>query len=583
MEDEVHKLLVICFVSPLVAGSAAFAGQALKPVPSTYDGVHQFVVGDQNMTATDVDKTVGNIDFIWAGDTYTSKWNQSSATIVGHYIGVNSAGSEDYARCVQTSDCLQQGYVCTPFSYPNVRAAYRYVDTSPQHKPEPVCRPVGPFAQCGTTDADCVTTYTDTGPSGTETRQINGVCSGGQCYMSDEQKRTAEFKYWRNLNPDWILYTNAAAKGVLPGEYDLNVAWFDGSPQVPFDFTNTNAQNGLLGRIRYWEHLPDGTNATYDVLSADALYPANYHGAAGVFRNHVWTPLFEGDQRFSPTACPDPNDPANSGYCDSAYTLALVAWLQQLRDDMHQDGLRLVVNIGYSGSIPPYAPIPPTNTTLLKIFDIVDGVFDEGGFTRGLQRQAGPSSCVSYSFNGTYNCPGGLAGMLDLWSNMGGPKGYIRSVQKRSKPYYNKSFFGYSQSHPGSPDPDATEWALASHLLAREFPKAGGAEAIYVSGVPDSAFVSPLPAQLAVAIGHPCQDIIHLPQSYVFVRKYSHGFVAANADGFVSTPPPTVPLPSGATFLRWNGTGYLAPVSSSLTLPYQTGVVLYSANAKLCP
>jgi hypothetical protein len=64
MEGGVHKLLLLCFVSPLLAGSAAFAGQPLKPVPSTYDGVHQFVVGDQNMTATDVDQVVGKGPFI---------------------------------------------------------------------------------------------------------------------------------------------------------------------------------------------------------------------------------------------------------------------------------------------------------------------------------------------------------------------------------------------------------------------------------------------------------------------------------------------------------------------------------------
>jgi hypothetical protein len=402
--------------------------------------------------------------------------------------------------------------------------------------------------------------------------------------MSNRQKRTAEFKYWRQLHPDWILYTRSATAGQFPGEYEVNVGWFDASPQVPFDFTNEAVQKELVGRIRYWEHLPDGTNATYSALSADLVFLANYYGEQGVFRNHVWAPLFAGNQGFNPTTCPDPNDPANGGYCDPIYTHAVVAWLDKLRAEMHQDGLRFVVNLAYSGSIPPYTPIPPTNTTLLKVYGIVDGVFDEGGFTRGLQRQAGLSSCVSFSFDGNYNCAGGLTGTLNLWSNMGGKEGYIRTAQKLGKPYYNKNFYNYPQAHPGAPEGDATEWSFASHLLAREFPKVAGAgEVIYVSGVTDYAFVSPLPVQLAVAIGHPCGDIDPIPPGNLFTRKYSSGFVAVNAGRFASTPPPSVALPPGIKFVRWNGAGYLNPVSSSLTLPYQTGAVLYSPNVKLCP
>jgi hypothetical protein len=109
-----NLLFVLVFLGAF-GGDDAIAGPPLKPVPSTYDDVHQFVVGDANMTANDAAQVAGSIDFIWGGDAYTSIWDQSSgvphASIVGHYIGVNSLGSEDFAR-LSTDQRLSSAGLC---------------------------------------------------------------------------------------------------------------------------------------------------------------------------------------------------------------------------------------------------------------------------------------------------------------------------------------------------------------------------------------------------------------------------------------------------------------------------------------
>jgi hypothetical protein len=225
---------------------------------------------------------------------------------------------------------------------------------------------------------------------------------------------------------------------------------------------------------------------------------------------------------------------------------------------------------------------PPTNTTLRNLFNIVDGVLNEGGCA--LQRQTDSSSCQSYAFDGVYNCncAGNLAGPQSLWSDQGGKHGYMRLIQSRGKAYYRKNYFNYPQSHPGAPDPAGTEWSLASYLLARgHAQKAGAAEALYVTGNPDDEALIPLPAHLSVAIGHPCGDIMPTTSSNVYTRIYSNGFVAANVGGYTTTPPPAVTMPGVFQYFRWNGSGYTAAVAPPVALPYQTGLVLYSPS-KLC-
>lgn len=614
--------------------------------------VHHFAVSDVGLGNPGCDPSCSTVlakapsrDFIWSGDLHTPSWNVGNPDmIVGHYVPFNGFDSGELSRCLPgtTNDCnAVSGWECVPVP----QDASGHAD--PQNRRlqywagESVCVLLGAPGLACASNADCgpkpcVCNYASDGaghclPDPSRPGAALGFCTGGCtssadcgagacsciagpdatgtgcapnpdpthapgiCLMTVQNTQKAEFDFWRATHPDWILYRSGDKSPhyprdptIAPDPDDVTaVAWYGGA-QIPVDFTSEVVVEEMLRRIRLWESFDGpGYTAAYSALSADVVFPANYFGAVGAFRGGIWTPLFSGNQKFDPAdrACVRAR-----GYCDSAWRDAVLTWLRRLADEMHRDGLRLVVNLGYSGSISPYKPIAPRDPTLQAIYHIVDGVFDEGGFSRGGHgRQAPPpaDSCDSYSYDGRYTCTAiGWSNLrLSLFGNFdaSAPLGYLQSVQALGKPYYNKTSFPLLAG-TNDLDPAQIEWALASNRLAEDHYLS-----IYVNpnygGGGDNGATEDYP-QLSVPIGHPCARNRRAGQTTYF-RKFSHGFVVVNA-GPNTAKAVTVRLPTGARFFAWSNPAsslvgsYALEVPSPIRVPYQTGRVLYTPSS-LCP
>ncbi|HEX5036372.1 MAG TPA: hypothetical protein VFX30_04375, partial [bacterium] len=503
---------------------------ALKPFADSWENVHRFAVADGFQ---DVSTKAPRLDFIWSGDRKTTELNVAGPSLtIGHYMPMNGLNNGEFVHCSSVSDCVQPGYQCAvpPTTY---RPAYYYVG-------EKVCMATDASAQKHCTQAsDCA--------------GGDGNCAQGLCYMSIKQQQVAELAYWKGTKPGWIVYRSNKT----------DPAWWGDSPTMPFDPTNPDVMDEMLKRIRFWKNL-DGVS--YSALSLDVVFPANYYGVAGAYKGGTWASLFSGAQGYDPAHCAQ-------GFCDTAWKDAVLAWLKRLRDEMHKDGVSLIINIGYSGSIPPYTPIASDDPALLQIFGIVDGVFDEGGFSGGGQRQTS-DPCKWLAYDGAYNCSPGYVGNFDLWSNYAR---YVKAVQALGKPYFTKNAFP-TADYQTPPTARQIEWALASYLLVKEH-----SAYFYVTPLWDDGS-TPLYPQLDVAIGHPCEPMQEISGSKTRMRTYSHGFVVVNAAAG-GTPGQAVTLPEGHSFLRWRGGvlngSYDAPVSGSLTAEYQTGYVLSTADS-LC-
>lgn len=527
----------------------------LKPATDTWEGVHRFLISDVGLTALDIANDVIKVDFIWSADSQTPLLNAANPDIIlGHYNPVNGIDNGRYGRCISNEDCLLPGYTCTTIPLnPQIRFTYWMGG-------DPVCyhSDLENLRACTTND-DCAA------------GGFPGNCWEGKCMLSPKQSRTIEYKYWATHHPDWIIYRcDASQKPLHDTPLAEDVAWFWDAANFPFDFTNPHVQNEIFRRIRMWGEI--GGKNEYSALALDVVYPANYTGACGVYRDGAWTPIFSGSQRFDHE---HPDCAENEGYCDPKFTDALIDWLKRVRDEVHKDGLHLVANVGYGGSLRRYVPIPPSNSRLQEVFEIVDGVLNEAGFTKNFVRQpglaevaAGVNPCESYPFNGTYLC--GIDGDFDIWSYQGE---YMKSVQSLGKSYYNKNGVRLA----GTPQEPAIEWAFASYLLNK-----GHNANFYFCDNPDDGADRFYP-QVDIAIGHPCEDMQHTDGTKIYTRRYSHGFVAANAGSNVD-PAQSIALPAGITFYRWDSSSnsYSTQMSSPPVLEYQQGLVLYAPD-KLCP
>jgi hypothetical protein len=466
-----------------------------------------------------------------------------------------------------------------------------------------------------------------------------GVTTCGQGFVCDRWVTGAcvpnlqgyEYAYWKKHHPEWLLYT-------APHDSPERVATLDSSLQPfmnrpIFDVSNPAVTNEFVGRIEHWIGRSGTGYAPYGALSIDTVFLANYsaahyvctRGAAdagpatcgdcdptilsadqleiclaqngwkipSVTVNGVVTPL-SGSQKFDPAACS-----AHDGYCDPAWTQMVLTWVGRLRDEAHSLGLDLAINVGYSGADSaaklPWAYIPPDNPELGALFDMADGVLDEGGFTQGLPNALGDKNeCMAtWAFNGQLTCNGGVPTERDLFSYFAGTgatsthgQGYMRAVQARGKAYFGKNGAADLPSEP------TLSWVMASHLLARGAKSTAAREYVYLAaGAAERGYLSPWPGDVTksaydgvakfASIGYPCEDLQTLPgYPNVFTRRYSEGWVVVNAmpssSGAltIGTNPGQVPLPTPQPDSTW--------ASYSSSIPAMSGAVIPLAAGALC-
>jgi len=511
------------------------------------------------------------MDFVWAGDSYANCWAgdpscinlpaNSQHPIIGHYIpfaGIQMLAN--YARCLDQSDCnlVSNNYECKPL---------RLSETAS-----------GPFKPRVTYTLNV---YTDAADNPENVCQPKSVPPGTPPipFVNSVQARKIEFSYWRRAKPGWLLYWK---KDDTTPE---SLAWISGS--LPLDVSNPDVAAEVLGRIRRWPYLKEYYGAiSLDTVGLATPYTVMYRcrkggDEGGCTDGNGWEPLASGQ------------DPVNhgygkqclGGYCYPAWTSLVLNWVTTMRDTAHTLGLNLVINVSYGGdkSAYPYAYIPADDQKLLQLFDTVDGVFDEGGFTSG-NLQATVNGCVPmWTFNWNYTC-GSKTETQNRWSNF---SRYLLAVQARGKPYFSKN----ATPGPGNllippkpepqPQAQAVPWSLASFLVSRGTSPSLARQAIYMAedtpGKGDNLGLVPYGGPLYMAlnppIGHPCQDP-QTPQVNVFTRQFSGGLVMVNANqpGGPSAP---INLPVPYNDVIW-------PAAAPTSLAAGNGAVILVASGRLC-
>jgi hypothetical protein len=494
------------------------------------------------------------LDFIWSGDLHPTDWAAANSHMwVGHYMPMNVLGDGTNPHCQSDSDCLVSWVQCTGYA--------------PSPAPR-TCQPVAPPA-C----SSC--------PANTE------CGNDGLCALTVDAKRRIEFNYWQQTHPDWLVYKYTTT----PAQDYTHVAWpGNGWAAAPLDFTNPSVLAALLQRER--GVLTPASSFT--TLSMDIVFLANYYLSYATYKSGVYTPLsngtsFTGNPYFVP-ANPLCQGTGNQGYCDWPYSQAVLTWLTRWRDEMHKLGINLVINLGAAGA--NSIQIPSSDPLLSQAFDAVDGVLEEGGFTRGgLTYPSAAPQCTqspyqSWTYDGVYQDAigygnGAYCTSQSVWSD---EAGYQSLAQSKGKPFFNKNAFAGCPLAPApSPSPTANDlnWALASFELAGA-PNA----AIYVTCniiTSDGSSADPeynwdlgqLSASLGTATGP------RVDNNNLHTRAFTQGFVAANAAPYAGTPPAdslsvTLPwLPAGNTFHSYDHSQVFNP-GDVVSLPPQQGLVLYS-------
>jgi hypothetical protein len=564
----------------------------LKAFQHSWDDVHQFVEGDGNISmpnpVTDAPGAIADIlrpggailDFVWGGDGYANCWAGNATChnlpanqqhpIVGHYVSFTGVRMlAGYARCVDNTECSPFGYVCEPLRIT------RRADFNPAEFKAQITETINTYLDGdGNPEKVCLPVGHDT-PS-----------------LTAPQAKFVEFNYWHRAHPGWLLYRkpddtshynpdNPATKDMNEEKTTDSVAWISGS--LPLDVSNPDVVKEIFGRIEHWPHLQE----YYGAISLDTVGLANYFGAH--YRCNTtsaqgckdWRELeyngvkVTGNNRYGPEdkqhvpLCPD------GGYCDPAWRELVLNWVAQVRNKAHSLGLNLVVNVSYGGdkTADPYVYIPASDPKLLQLFDNVDGVFDEGGFTGG-HLQADKDGCLPiWSYDGDYKCSTTKA--QSRWSNF---SGYLRAVQARGKPYFSKNTSPGPVVYPVDPQLEARAipWAVASFLMSRATSASNALQAIYMSEANlDLGWVpydTCLYNALSPDIGHPCEDP-QSPQANVFARQFSGGLVMvnANAPGGAAA---IITLPMLAN-VTW-------PATAPTSLAAESGAVILVKNGNLC-
>jgi hypothetical protein len=609
-----------------------------------WDGLQTFEVTDDNMdyyppltnghaALTEIPAILGGpvpVNFIWSGDKFSDCWGQGNPgtkcvygnvlnggfgsspppsipavwqPVVGHYQAMNTLSGLTYSGGPFAARC------------------------NPQNPP-PGCGTCGPLSWIDAKTPG----YAFYGYFIDRYGQKESICQSPTTDLL-----SLEYAYWR-VHAGYLLYTR-------PQDDPSAVATLSPDHALMFNMLNPDVANEIVGRMTHWPGRAGTGYAPYGALSIDTVFLANYSGAHytcnkeggcktctdpkwGVCESYGWSVAqgngvsLNGDQRFDPYSCA-----ANDGFCDPGWTQMTLTWIARLRDEAHKLGLNLVVNVGYSGSQNPIdsggtAPVAypaPSVAELQKLFGLVDGVLDEGGFTQftsrtpltGNRRVLADTCAVvngsfinvwTWAFNDVVTCQptpssATVTEWRPWWTNFalgvpGAPPGYLRAVQALGKPYFNKN------DSPNMAGTDSTgvsplSWSVASHLLARSNSWSTALESIYVAdstnSTSDLGYVSPTVANATsaiysqlvpynAAIGHPCEDQVDFGYQ-VYTRRYSGGFVVVNAVG-PSGASAIVPVPQPSL----GGPQFTFPSGVSvLTVPPESAQILLPISGSLCP
>lgn len=297
-----------------------------------------------------------------------------------------------------------------------------------------------------------------------------------------------DLSYWKATHPDWILYQcDRTTPAYEDGQNDI----------VPLDFSQPDLikwqlQNYALPASQYG----------YDAIAADNLNMENLIGACGSYKNGKWVQRYSGDM----------NDPQ--------WRADILTWVTRMQAALHAlpRPLALIPNIGYGG-------VPITDSYVQQLISHIDGVLDEGGFTK---------------YGHGYVTDADWLNAIRL----------IQSVQQQHKPYY-------VVNEIPSLTRNAMQWALASYLLSNE-----GSEYLSISGIQQYGEDLRYPEYTA-RIGNPRGKMYQGQQ--VYWRDYTHAQVVVNPS---STQTYTI-TPNGKYTDLYGNT-----VAQTFTLPPHSAMIL---------
>lgn len=304
-----------------------------------------------------------------------------------------------------------------------------------------------------------------------------------------------DLAYWKSFHADWVLYQ---CDRVTPA-FEYN------DPNMPLDFANPAV---VTWQVQNYAQ-PASTRG-YDGIAADNVNLENLFGACGYYRNGQWVQRYSGEQ----------NDPQ--------WRQDILIWLTQMQTALHAlpHPLALIPNLSV-------APVSLNDPIIGEIVSHVDGVFDEGGFTK---------------YGDGYLTDGNWVQTIQ----------FIRSVQnQQQKPYYvSNEFKTDSLNH------DQIQWALASYLMCKEHFSSVfithniGSEQGYGA---DSRYL-----EYEAKIGTP-QSEAYFAQN-VYWRDYSNGLVVVN------------PSSTNAYTVNTSASTYVDPygkrISQTFSIPPHSGMVL---------
>jgi hypothetical protein len=309
---------------------------------------------------------------------------------------------------------------------------------------------------------------------------------------------THDLAYWKGFHPDWVVY-----------QCDQTTPAFEGTdPNVPLDISNP--------AVLAWQVQTFATPASaagYDAIAADNYDLSNAYGGCGVFVNGTWKALY-------------------AGVGDPKFTADAIAWAHGMRTALKALArpLGLVPNFTLSGRA-------YNDPNIVQVVANVDGILDEGGYTR---------------FGSGYSTG-------SEWQNI---ESFVEYVQAQGRAYFSIN----ETSQTPAPQADA-DWALASYLMSKEH-----ASALYVSGVQQYGGDMGRP-EYAVAIGPPCGAMQAVPGGGAYVREFKTGIAVVNP----STSSVTYTVPAGS-FVDETGQA----VTGSLSLGAHSGAVLVQTSGTRC-
>ncbi|GAC1388686.1 MAG: hypothetical protein NVS4B12_05510 [Ktedonobacteraceae bacterium] len=317
----------------------------------------------------------------------------------------------------------------------------------------------------------------------------------GGTFTNADLGRQHDLSYWRSVHPDWVLYKCDRTTPAI--EYT--------DPNIPFDFTNPDV---VQWQVQTYAQ-PASTHG-YDAIAADNLNLENLFGACGFYKNGQWVQRYTGET------------------IDKQWQNDILTWVTAMQTALHAlpHPLALIPNLGPG-------PIPLSDPLIGKIVTHVDGILDEGGFTK-------------------YG-DGYLTGSTWLHEIQ-----FIRSVQmQQHKPYYISNEF-----NSDTLDHAQIQWALASYLMSKEH-----SSSLFITN--NTNDVQNYGAdrrynEYEAQIGNPNSEM-YFSQN-VYWRDYSNGIVVVNPS---DTNTYTVKT-SASTYMDLYGNH----VSQAFSIPPHSGMVL---------